>query len=120
MNAGYECCDRMPFRGRDVAKIDRFKQGDIALLSILSRLQASGADAVQAGSRFDTSENIDDITCLCTHRSAFFSSMIFASQLVHQRGIGRSALCPTQRRSNLFRDQLDRPQNEWMRGIDRM
>jgi len=40
MDASYECGDRIPFRGRDVAKIDRFKQGDIALLSVLPSLQA--------------------------------------------------------------------------------
>jgi hypothetical protein len=91
MDAGYECRDRIPFRGRDVTKIDRFKQGEIALLSVLPRLQASGADAAQAGSRFDTGEKIDDISCLCTHHSASFNSMIFASQSINQRSIGRSA-----------------------------
>src|SRR5436190_14135845 len=35
MNASDKCRDRIPFRARDVTKIGRFKQRDIALLSIL-------------------------------------------------------------------------------------
>src|SRR5947208_2689699 len=54
MDARHECRDRIPYRSRDVAKIGGLKQGEIALLGVLPRLQPSGADAAQAGSRLDT------------------------------------------------------------------
>ena len=92
--------------GGEVAKIDWLEQGDVALLGILARLQAPGANAVQNGSRFDTSEKVDDVCCLSTDCSDSLDSMISCVRLIDQRRV-RQSFFPTQCRRNPFGNQFD-------------
>ncbi len=100
MDASHESRNSISFRDRDIANIGGLEQGKIALLSILPRLQAPGADPVEAGSGFDTGEEIDDIFWLCTHGSASFCHVL----LLDQRRIGPRPFCPAQCGCNRFGD----------------
>jgi hypothetical protein len=114
MQTGDEHGQREAFGGADSSKRLRLEKRAKAGLCLLACLRPPIADRIQRGAGLDAGQRIDDIRECRRHRAPPHS---FQSTMLRGQGTGAH---PPQRRGDDLGYQLDRPQDERMRRIDRM